>query len=104
LELFPERLESGLEVLGDLLKNASFSEKEIEKERGILLAAIQAEIDEPRALAGRSLRKLLFGNHPYRFSKLGVEDSVRGLSRGELLTFYQRYYCGSNGCWPSLAM
>ena len=97
LELFPERLESGLEVLGDLLKNASFSEKEIEKERGILLAAIQAEIDEPRALAGRSLRKLLFSNHPYRFSELGVEDSVRGLSRGELLTFYQRYYCGSNG-------
>lgn len=97
LELLPDRLESGLEVLSDLLENASFSVEEIEKERVILLAAIQAETDDPRSLAGRSLRKLLFGNHPYRFSELGSEESVRELSRGELLTFYRRYYCGSNG-------
>ena len=97
LELLPERLDSGLEILSDVVKNASFREDEIEKERVILLAAIRAESDDPRALAGRSLRKLLFGNHPYRFSELGSEESVSGLTREELLTFYRRYYCGSNG-------
>lgn len=97
LELLSDRLDSGLEVLSDLVENASFAEKEIEQERVILLAAIRAESDDPRTLAGRSLRKLLFGIHPYRFSELGSEESVRDLTREELLGYYQRYYCGRNG-------
>jgi len=97
LELLSDRVESGLEVLSDVVENASFPEAEIAKERMILLAAIQAESDEPRALAGRAFRKLLFGTHPYRFSELGTEESVRGLTREELLGYYQRYCCGRNG-------
>lgn len=97
LEVLSDRIGPALEVLSDVVRNAAFPEEEIEKERLVLLAAIRAESDDPRALAGRLLRKLLFGDHPYRFSVLGTEDSVRDLTREELDDFYRRYCCARNG-------
>lgn len=97
LELLSDQLESGLDILSDVISDSSFPEDEIEKERANLLASIQAENDDPRSLAGRSLRKLLFGLHPYRFSELGSEESVRNLTREMLLEYYRRYCCGNNG-------
>ncbi|MDP8215051.1 MAG: pitrilysin family protein [Candidatus Euphemobacter frigidus] len=97
LEVLSDRIGPALEVLSDVVRNAAFPEEEIKKERLILLAAIRAESDDPRALAGRLLRKLLFGDHPYHFSVLGTEDSVRDLTREELDNFYRRYCCARNG-------
>jgi len=97
LELLSDRIDSGLDILSDVVENASFPDAEIEKERRILLAAIQAENDEPQSVAGKAFRKLLFGTHPYRFSELGTEEAVRGLTREEMLGYHQRYCCGRNG-------
>ena len=97
IEVLSNRVPSALDVLSDIMTNADFPPAEIEKERAILLAAIAAENDDPRSLAGRLLRGLVFGDHPYRFSILGAEDSVAALTREDLKRFFDRFCVGRNG-------
>lgn len=97
LDLLSARMDSGLEVLSDVVKNAVFPSGEMEKERSALLAAIAAEEDEPRSLAGRLWRKLLFGDHPYRHSTLGMTETVASLGREDLVEFRDRHLTAANG-------
>lgn len=97
LDLLSSRTTSGLEVLSDVVKNAIFPAGELEKERAALLAAIAAEEDDPRSLAGRHLRELLFGDHPYRHSPLGTEEAVASLSREDIAGFRDRHLTAANG-------
>ncbi|MDP8235848.1 MAG: pitrilysin family protein [Candidatus Erginobacter occultus] len=97
LDLLSTRTVSGLEVLSDIVANADFPPGELEKERAALLAAIAAEEDDPRSLAGRLLREELFGEHPYRFSTLGTAETVAGLTGEEIAGFRDRFLTGSNG-------
>lgn len=97
IDLLSSRTVSALEVLSDVVKDADFPEAELEKERAALLAGIAAEEDDPRSVAGRKLRELLFGGHPYRFSILGTAAAVSGLTRKEIADFRDRTLTAANG-------
>lgn len=97
LDLLSSRTVPALEVLSEVVREAAFPPEELEKERAVLLAAIAAEEDEPRSVAGRKLRELLFGEHPYRFSELGTAETVAALTREEIAAFRDRFLVASNG-------
>jgi zinc protease len=97
LDVLSSRTVSALEVLSDVVRQADFPPAELEKERGSLLAAIAAEEDDPRSVAGRKLRELLFGEHPYRFSTLGTAEAVASLTREEIAGFRDRTLTAANG-------
>lgn len=84
-----ENFERGLEILADVVTHPSFPLEEIEKQRRDTLLAI-SRIDESwEREVQRLFLKHYYKDHPYANDVLGTEASVKSLTRGEIIAFYE---------------
>jgi zinc protease len=81
----------GLELLKEVLTNATFPEDEIEKIRDQLLTDIKQYWDEPRSFVGHLVREVIYKDHPYNKQSIGTEKSVNAMARKDLINFYKKY-------------
>lgn len=80
-----------VEIMSDILLTPTFPAEEVEKVRGQIITGLKEAEDNPRSMAGRYFREILYGlDHPYGRSANGTLESIPGLSRGDLLDFYQQ--------------
>jgi predicted Zn-dependent peptidase len=90
LSALSERLDPSLALFADVVLRPQFAESEIERVRRQWLAQIAQEKTSPQAIAVRLLPPLLFGaGHAYAipFTGSGTEDSIRALTREDLVGF-----------------
>jgi zinc protease len=90
-------LQLGIEILSDVLLNATMPETAVEREREVQLAGIKEDEEQLTTVARNILREALFGEHPYALRGKGSVDSVAKLTRKDLLAFRDRYLAGRNG-------
>src|SRR3989449_76271 len=87
----------GVDLLSDVLLNATFPEKAIAREREIQIAAIQQEEEQLTSVARNIMRQALFSQHPYALRGNGSVESVKNLTQKDLLEFRDRYVVAKNG-------
>jgi zinc protease len=78
-----------LDLLHDVATAPAFAPDEIERERETLLAQIRGLEDQPFQVANRLLSRALFGEHPYGLPVAGSPDTVRRLSRDDLVRHFE---------------
>jgi zinc protease len=78
-----------LDLLHDVATAPAFAADEIERERETLLAQIRGLEDQPFQVANRLLSRALFGEHPYGLPVTGSPDTVRRLSRDDLILHFE---------------
>jgi zinc protease len=86
-----------MELVADVVRNSTFPGKEVEREKEVQLATIKADDEEMTSVARNVLRSQLFGNHPLGLRSLGTPETVRGISRADLLGFRECFMCAKNG-------
>ena len=99
LQALTPNLGPSLDLLADIVRNPAFAPDEVERVRQQQLAGIASEKTAPPALARRMLPALLYGEgHPYGrpFSGSGTEDSVRAITRDELVRTHQSWFRPDN--------
>ncbi len=94
-------LEAGLEVLADVVSNASFPPEALERERAVQIATIKSEKEDPFTVAGQLLRSRLLPGHPDGLPAYGTLESVNAIKREDLVGFRDRYCVGSNGVFSA---
>ncbi len=94
--ILSEDLPLALDVISDLVQNATFSEKEIEKEKQVIIEEIKDTEDTPEEFIQDHFYGQLFKNHALGYAILGSKKSVSSLSRREIVDFYEKYYVPSN--------
>lgn len=83
--------EALLDIMADIIKNASFKQDELEKIRTQTLSALEADKNEPSTISEKVGKKLLFGqNHPYGESE--NEESVKKITLEKCENFYKTYF------------
>src|SRR5438309_3483044 len=87
----------GVDLLLDVLLNATMPEKAIAREKEIQIAAIQQEEEQLTAVARNIMRQALFPQHPYALRSNGSVESVQRLTQKDLLEFRDRYVVAKNG-------
>jgi zinc protease len=87
----------GVELLSDVLLNATMPEKAIAREKEIQIAAIQQEEEQLTNVARNIMRQALFPQHPYALRSNGSVQSVQRLTQKDLLEFRDRYVTAKNG-------
>ena len=92
INLLPEHLEMGFEILSDILLNSTLPVEEIERERGVIIQEIGQSIDAPDDYVFECFSRACYGQHTLGNSILGTTDSVSGFTAPELAGFMQRYY------------
>jgi zinc protease len=90
-------LQLGVEILADVLLNATMPEPAVERERQVQLAGIKEDEEHLTTVARNILRDALFRDHPYALRGKGSADSVAALTRKQLLAFRDRYLVARNG-------
>src|SRR6266446_2502339 len=90
-------LKLGVDLLSDVLLNATMPEKAVAREKEIQLAAIQQEEEQLMAVARNIMRQALFPQHPYALRGSGSVESVKGLTQKDLIEFRDRYVVAKNG-------
>lgn len=87
----------GLDLLAEVLTEATFPASEVEREKFSQLAAIKAEEDQLLSKGRHLLYQKLFGSHPYARRLLGTVETVPKLNSAQLQALYQQGAVGQNG-------
>ena len=90
-------LKLGVDLLSDVLLNATMPEQAVAREKEVQLAGLKEEDEQPSTVARNILRAALFGQHPYALRVIGSPDSVPRLTQKNLLDFRDRYLVAKNG-------
>lgn len=85
-----------VEVLADILQNPLLREKDIEKEKNVVLKEIAMIHDEPRFYQWILLQQNLFEKNPCRYPTYGDSKVIKELTRKKILEFFSQYYAPNN--------
>jgi len=96
MDVLSKDLDTGLNILVDLIANSTFPAPELSLEKRLSLKGIKIEDDDIYRNTVKILRKNLFKQYPYRFSTLGTEAAIASISRNQLIEYYNEYVRPNN--------
>ncbi len=94
LSLRSEDLETGLGVLSDLLLRPRFSPERLDLARRRAKEAVRRQNDDPGEIAGRTLRRAVYGDHP--LGRTPTEETLNAVGRDDLLERHRRHFHPEN--------
>jgi zinc protease len=100
LNALTTNLAPSLSLFADIVRNPKFEASEVERLRGQQLARIASELNNPNAIASRTLFPILYGkDHPYGVPPSGTGEAsvVKALTREQLAQFHAQWLRPDNG-------
>ncbi|MGF7186940.1 putative Zn-dependent peptidase [Desulfitispora alkaliphila] len=91
-----EHLDMGIDVLTDMFFNSTFKEKDIEREKKVVLEEIKMYEDAPDELIHDYFSQFVWANSTLGKPILGTMESVAGLNREKVLSYYNKHYRAPN--------
>jgi len=85
-------LPGGLDLLMDVIRNPLFPEAEMERERRVQLAAIEALQDQSMGFALNLFREAAYPGHPYSLPAYGATGALSRIDRESLLHWHRRTF------------
>lgn len=96
IKIINKKFEKALDILSDMVSNATFDKKIMEKEKKVILKEINMVADDPRQYQWILFQKNLFDRHPARNPGYGNTKTVNGINRSTLVNYYKKYYLPNN--------
>lgn len=81
-----------IELLADLICNSTFPERELEREKQVVIDEIYSYMDNPSEAILDDFEEAIFRGYPIGRKILGSAESVKGLTRSDILSFIERNY------------
>ncbi len=88
-------LETGFDLLADVVQRPAFAQAEIDRWRKQTLSGLQVAYNDPEYLRDVVGQRIAYGDHPYAYPTDGLPDTVRALTREEVVTFHKELYSPS---------
>jgi predicted Zn-dependent peptidase len=87
-----ESRDVALDVLVDMLRNSRFDEKEIDREKGVIIEEMNMYFDTPRDYISGVYDDLVYGDHPLGWDILGRKETIQAATRETFLSYLERWY------------
>jgi predicted Zn-dependent peptidase len=85
-------LERAMDIMSDITFHSTFPEKEMEKEKEVVLDEINSYRDNPAEEIFDEFEKLIFNNHPIGRYILGEAECIKKFKKNQLKKFISRAY------------
>jgi predicted Zn-dependent peptidase len=85
-----------LDVLSDLVQNATFEKTELEREKLVVIEELKHAEDDPEDIIHDYFEKALFPRHSVGFPIIGTEANLRSFQRQDLRAHVENHYLPSN--------
>ena len=92
----PEHRKIWLDVLSDMICNATFPEEEIKKETGVILQELQMYKDQPRHEMLKHAKQWYHGDNAYGWPIIGTEETIQSVTSESLHTHKNALYTKDN--------
>ena len=87
MQTLTENADTAFDLLRLAVSEPRFDPEPLERIRGQILSMLKRESNDPGRIASRTLRRLLFGEHPYARPVNGTIDSVQALTAEDFRRF-----------------
>jgi len=84
------------DILSDIVLNPKLDEKEVERERGVIIEEINMYEDSPVWKIGHDFESLLYGSTPLGFAITGKKENIRKMEKQDFLDFRKELYFPEN--------
>jgi predicted Zn-dependent peptidase len=81
-----------IELFSDIILHSTFPEKEMEKEKTIILDEINSYKDAPSEAIFDDFETLIYPDHPIGRNILGTPESLKQIKKQQIIRFIQRNY------------
>ncbi|MBN1526856.1 MAG: insulinase family protein [Candidatus Omnitrophica bacterium] len=92
VKLLPKDIELGVDILSDMVLNPNLDEKEIEKEKNVIIEEINMYKDIPAQHVHEILTEMLWPDQPLGMPLAGTVESVKSMTRKDVLHYKDTYY------------
>ena len=91
-KVLPEDCELPIRIISDMIMNSKLDEKEIEKEKSVIIEEIKSYEDSPEEINYDLLSEIIFKGTDYIHPILGTQESVNRISRNEIIQYMDEFY------------
>ncbi len=88
--------ELGLDILSDMVLNPKLDKEEMQKEKDVIVEEINMYKDIPSHYVHEILAEMMWPGQPLGFPLAGTAESVRAITRDDLLKYKEAYYNPGN--------
>lgn len=92
----PPYLRQSMEILADMLLEATFMNEEIEREKGVVLQEIAMYNDEPQEVLADARQLRYLGNNVFGRNIIGTNETVMAIRREDLFSHRDALYTKDN--------
>ncbi len=82
----------GFDILSEIMQRPAFRANEIDSERHVVIEEINMNEDDPSDVAFENFTSAAFAGHPLEAPVLGTRDSIRGMTREDIMGYWDRRY------------
>ena len=90
-----EHIDSGINIIHDILKNPTFPAEKLEKEKRVVIEEIKMFHDDPEKRVYELLESALY-NAPFGEGIVGSAKTVKSLSREKIISIFKENYAPEN--------
>ena len=87
-----KKLPQLIDIIADMYVNPIFDEKEIEKEKGVIVEEINMYEDMPQRHVQEIFTHLLYGDQPAGWDIAGPKEIVRAMTRNHFVNYREKHY------------
>lgn len=87
-----DKIDKALNIISDMYKNPLFDEKEIEKEKGVIIEEINMYEDLPMRKVHENFSELVYGDQPAGWPIAGKKENVLAINRDKLVEYRKNHY------------
>ncbi|MBI3631684.1 MAG: insulinase family protein [Candidatus Staskawiczbacteria bacterium] len=91
-----KHLDIALDWISDMFLNSKFDEKEMQKEKGVIIEEMNMYLDTPTVYVSELFEKLLYGDQPAGWRIIGEKENILSFNRKKVLNYYKNHYSSSN--------
>jgi predicted Zn-dependent peptidase len=97
LSALPRNLAESVALWADEIRRPAFRASDLEADRALSLSGLSQSLAEPSDVAQRTFTHLLYGDHhAYGVPLAGRAETLRGITREDVVGFYERWFRPDN--------
>ena len=91
-----EEKDTAIQTWLKVIEKPEFPSDDFDRLKNQALIGLQAEKQDPGAIADKAFYKNLYGDHPYGQPENGTEESINALTSDDLKAFFKQYFVNKN--------
>mgnify|MGYP001607294171 CR=1 FL=1 len=88
----PDKIDNALDIISDMYINPLLEEKEIQKEKGVIIEEINMYEDLPMRKVHENFMELVYGDQPAGWAIAGKKEIVLAVNREKMADYRKKHY------------